>query len=131
MKKGTYILIIQLNQDCNIEVGSLEELHLHEGYYCYIGSAFSPGGLKRVQRHKQVSSGENENIQWHIDYLNSHNKAEIIKVEKFIEQKIECELANKLEGEDIDGFGSSDCSCRSHLQYFENKSEISDNIKRY
>ena len=32
--------------------------------------------------------------------------------------KIECVLAHALHGEEIPGFGCSDCSCRSHLFYY-------------
>lgn len=117
MKKGTYILSIQVAQNKKIKIGAIGEIKFDSGIYKYIGSAFGPGGFKRIERHKDVSQGKNENIRWHIDYLNSDSDSKIIEVEKFPEQKIECQLAQKIAGEPIKKFGCSDCKCKSHLFY--------------
>lgn len=128
MKKGTYILLIKLNKDSNIKIGALGNIEFKKGYYTYIGSAFGPGGFKRIERHKNVSNGGNKNIRWHIDYLNSHPDTEVVEIKKFPEKKIECKLAEELKGKSIAKFGSSDCKCGSHLKYFKDKIKLSNII---
>lgn len=124
MKQGTYILSIKLDKKKAIEVGALGEIDFERGIYKYIGSAFGPGGFKRIERHQQVSQGENENIRWHIDYLSSDPDSKIIEVDKFPDEKIECQLAQKLEGKPVEKFGCSDCKCESHLKYSPENSNL-------
>jgi Uri superfamily endonuclease len=59
---------------------------------------------------------------WHIDYLLPH--AKILAIHAFKASKEwECRLSKKLAGLEgarviMEGFGSSDCGCTSHLYYF-------------
>lgn len=117
--KGSYILLIELNSDSEIEVGG-EEKHLDKGFYTYFGSAFGPGGLKRIDRHKEVSKGKRDVRHWHIDYLSGLEDSNIIEAIKFPEKDLECELAQEA-GQKVENFGSTDCSCRSHLGYFPDR----------
>ncbi|MFB6115543.1 MAG: DUF123 domain-containing protein [Candidatus Nanohalobium sp.] len=121
MRKGSYILLVELEEDFRIEIGGDEKL-LKKGFYTYFGSAFGPGGLKRIKRHREVSKGEREVRHWHIDYLTGLEVSEIIESVKFPQQDIECELASEAENY-VENFGSTDCSCGSHLSYFNSRQE--------
>jgi len=113
---GTYILVIHNNQKQKIEIGNLGRVNFEKGYYCYIGSAMQ-NLTKRVDRHKRKI----KNHHWHIDYL-----LDKTKIHKSIEirsnEKLECIVANgvkKISDGEIKNFGSSDCSCNSHLFFFK------------
>lgn len=116
MTKGSYILLIELDEDTEIELGTGPKL-LEKGFYTYFGSAFGPGGLKRIDRHKEVSSGEREVRHWHIDYLTGLESSELVEAVKFPEKDIECDLSSEADRK-VEDFGSTDCSCFSHLAYF-------------
>jgi len=112
--KGTYILIIELNDEEKIVVGSLGEITFGRGIYAYVGSAMGPGGIVgRVLRHLR----RNKKKFWHIDYL--LDKARIIRIIVFkSEERLECKIAEEMRRyglKYIPRFGSSDCRCPSHL----------------
>jgi Uri superfamily endonuclease len=116
--RGTYCLIISLPSAVRTKIGSLGVCEFNPGIYVYIGSALS-GIEKRVGRHKSASKKK----RWHIDFLLA--KAEIVGVIAIpsSEKSVECAIARLLLGcEDasitVKGFGSSDCTCDSHLVYF-------------
>lgn len=58
--KGTYVLQIVVDERITITVGALGSIAFDPGSYAYVGSAFGPGGLVRVERHREVSSGKRE-----------------------------------------------------------------------
>ncbi|MFB6077265.1 MAG: DUF123 domain-containing protein, partial [Candidatus Nanohaloarchaea archaeon] len=66
---GTYTLVVQVDQDLTREVGALGNIRFSSGWYAYTGSAMGPGGLQRVERHREVAAGEREVRHWHIDHL--------------------------------------------------------------
>jgi Uri superfamily endonuclease len=68
--KGAYTLVINLDSDTEIDVGSLGSILFPRGSYLYIGSAIN-GIEGRVTRHLRKT----KKIHWHIDYL--LKKAEI------------------------------------------------------
>lgn len=115
---GTYVLVIYLQKRKKIGIGRLGTFSFHRGYYLYIGSAFGPGGLNsRIRRHLQRTKKHH----WHIDYLAA---AATIKEVWFSSNsdKYECRWTNILKGISelqllVPDFGSSDCSCHSHLFY--------------
>jgi Uri superfamily endonuclease len=116
--RGTYCLMISLPQKSKIKVGSLGTFEFEAGLYSYVGSALS-GIEARVGRHKSKVKKK----RWHIDYLLA--KADVMSVIAVPSDKkaVECAVAKMLlECEDaivpLRGFGSSDCSCRSHLIFF-------------
>jgi len=111
--RGTYILFLRLPFSVPIIVGSLGKIEFKRGYYAYIGSAM--GGLEqRIERHLR----QEKTIHWHIDYLLLRALVyDVIVVEG--EERRECQVAAELAEHlpFVEGFGSSDCSCRSHLFY--------------
>ncbi|MFB6174783.1 MAG: DUF123 domain-containing protein [Candidatus Nanohalobium sp.] len=117
--KGSYTLLIELEEDTKIELGTGPK-HLEKGFYIYFGSAFGTGGLKRVQRHREVSSGKRDVKHWHIDYLTGLESSELLEALKFPEKDIECDLAGEAD-EKVEAFGSTDCSCNSHLAFFPDR----------
>ncbi len=119
--KGYYILLIKVNKNIKMKVGSLGLTRFKEGYYIYIGSAHGPGGLRaRIRRHlKKI-----KNPYWHIDYLLMDKDVFIEAIWYFLakespfdlESLISKNLNNLLDF--IKGFGCSDKpSDLSHLYY--------------
>ena len=113
MLKGVYILIIQIDEDTEVNVGALGRLTFKKGLYAYVGSAQN-NLEQRVKRHL----GKEKRRFWHIDYLLSNDAAKVVEVfQKRADRTEECAITGVIgeRGESIDGFGSSDCSCKSHL----------------
>lgn len=113
--RGAYLLLIKMESEKEVTAGKLGSTCLPPGYYIYVGSAM--GGIsKRLARHAR----KRKQKRWHIDYL--VNEADAVKSIPFISSDyLECELAGKLQEiavRPVEGFGSSDCSCRAHLYYF-------------
>ena len=112
--RGTYVLVFELLHVVETPRGTFK------GRYCYVGSAFGPGGLSpRIRRHLRRS----KTLKWHIDHLTSSEYFRSLAVFASPE-RAECEtastLASVLQGHP--GFGSSDCSCPSHLFNLGNRS---------
>ena len=111
--KGVYVLIIQVSNDAAVQVGALGKLTFKKGLYAYVGSA--QGNLEqRVKRHLR----REKRRFWHVDYLLGNDAAKVIEVfYKQADKTEECAVAKAIgeRGESIDGFGSSDCRCKSHL----------------
>ncbi len=117
--KGTYIIILHLPEEKNIEVGNLGKFRFTKGYYAYVGSAFGNGGLQqRISHH----ISESENPHWHVDYLRKYAQP----VEVWFTNSIKnmehtwVKVLTNMPGGNffLNGFGSSDCNCVSHLYYF-------------
>jgi len=119
--KGTYCLLIDLNRKKSIEIGKKGEIQFKKGVYVYVGSALN--SLEgRIRRHLR----KNKKMHWHVDYLLDNSSSGIIDVFYNADGvKRECELAKEISinGEEIEGFGCSDCKCQAHLFYFQNKSQ--------
>ncbi len=123
---GTYVLIFLNTRNFWAQVGQLGRVEIPPGHYLYVGSAFGPGGLKsRVARHARKKKVH----RWHIDYLRPHFDLESVWF-TYAPAKLECSWVQSLP--DIGGrclvprFGASDCSCESHLFFFDKKPEIAD-----
>jgi len=115
---GSYLLIIECEQSTEITVGALGNLAFEAGLYGYVGSAFGPGGLSRVDRHRRIAAGDHDVRHWHVDYLLGAEATRLVAVETFVDRDVECTLATALSKADcrhVDAFGSSDCDCVSHL----------------
>ena len=111
--KGSYILIIKLKKEEEIQIGKLSKIHFKDGFYVYVGSGLN-GLDSRINRHLR----KNKKKHWHIDYFLDFS--EIIKI--FYKESItksECKLAKVFEKNlfFVPGFGCSDCKCKSHLFY--------------
>ncbi|RZN63185.1 DUF123 domain-containing protein [Methanonatronarchaeum sp. AMET6-2] len=112
-EKGIYTLIIQC-QETTIQVGALGPLNFN-GTYLYVGSALGPGGLKRIKRHIEVSTGERDVERWHVDYLLKNSRL-VGYAYTETTRDVECDVARNLDkGNAVKSFGCSDCSCKSHL----------------
>ncbi len=111
--KGTYLLVMEIQDGTSLKVGKLGWVAFRKGCYVYVGSALN-GLEQRISRHLRSK----KKIHWHIDYLLPSAK----KVSVFYKegtQKEECEIAHELTKvlRGSPGFGCSDCSCQSHLFY--------------
>jgi len=111
--KGTYIVIIKLEEEKTIQIGKLGKILFKKGFYVYVGSAFN-GLRQRIDRHLR----KNKKIHWHIDYFLNFSEVKGVLF-KESETKQECNIATILEKHlfSISGFGCSDCRCKSHLFY--------------
>lgn len=116
--KGAYILIIRLDRERTIRVGK-RRINFRKGFYCYVGSAMN-SIEKRIERHKR----KNKKMHWHIDYLLKHSR--IVGVKMFKSRtRNECRISKQIAKKadrSVDGFGCSDCKCKSHLHYFRKNS---------
>lgn len=115
-KKGSYVLILRNNTAQTIHVGRLGALNFREGFYAYAGSAM--GGLsKRASRYLK----EIKNPFWHIDAIMPRFKLTNLWLFPSNTRQ-ECQIARLLsqasDTPPIRGFGSSDCTCLTHLFYF-------------
>ncbi len=109
---GSYIIILYVKKAIIVNIGKIGRIDFKKGYYLYVGSA-KTNLAKRIERHKR----RKKKIFWHIDYL--RDKAEFyasIPILSIVH--LECHIADRLKGIadwTIDRFGSSDCSCETHL----------------
>ena len=105
---GLYLLILRLDRDLDLTIGALVRCLLRPGFYCYVGSAMGPGGLRaRVMRHYRCTdcgtSGKKKRLHWHIDFVLEHaelratiplllpvpeNSAENVSTEELIEETV-------------------------------------------
>jgi Uri superfamily endonuclease len=117
MDKGIYGLVFQ-NPTCTVRVGALGKVTFSKGWHIYVGSALGSGGLVRLERHITLSRNKDKPPKWHVDWL-SVNPTFCLRftIHALTEERLECRLARALGGETVRRFGSSDCSCSSHLFY--------------
>lgn len=111
--KGCYVLLIRLEKDKTIRVGSLGLVHFKAGFYAYVGSGLN--SLEpRIRRH--ITRAKNKRLRWHIDYLREKAKVMEVYYSQTLERK-ECAIAKHLSEhmENVKHFGSGDCKCESHL----------------
>jgi Uri superfamily endonuclease len=117
VKKGSYVLLLELNNSQNIRIGKKGIMEFQPGYYVYVGSAMN-GLDQRLHRHMKSE----KKYHWHIDYLLEY--AHLVDAYyKEHRKKEECSLA-ALFSKTVDiipGFGCSDCHCTSHLFYGNRK----------
>ncbi len=109
---GSYILILHSADDLLLPVGSLGEVPFRQGYYIYAGSA-KKNLMKRIQRHLK----KRKKFFWHIDYLRDHADrclALPVRSSTPLEHNLAGALG-KISDWSVPGFGSSDCSCKTHL----------------
>lgn len=126
--KGSYVLVVRLQQALEVRVGKIGLLEFPEGYYLYFGSALN--GLDgRIQRHLRAD----KILKWHIDYLTS--VAPVTEVWSIADDaRWECvwaQLALNQAGvtAPAKGFGSSDCKCHTHLVRTTSRRKV-DGLRR-
>jgi Uri superfamily endonuclease len=121
------VLIIQVDKKVDVNVGALGKLTFEKGLYAYVGSA-QANLEQRIKRHL----GKEKRLFWHIDYLLNDSATRIVKVlYKQADRIEECELAEVIgeRGEPVDGFGCSDCSCKSHLFRIEDYRFLQESMR--
>ena len=115
--KGSYALVLRLDEPRPLRIGRLGSSVLPVGCYVYCGSAL--GGLRgRIERHQRVE----KRLHWHVDYLLEAARLTEVWVAR-TSIRLECSLAAYLLGcseasAPVRGFGSSDCRCPSHLLHW-------------
>ena len=127
---GTYTLLIDLPAATTVDVGALGEQRLHAGGYAYTGSAFGTGGFSRVDRHARIARGEHDVRHWHVDYLLGAPESRLTEVVRSDGIDVECSVAERLPEGPIDGFGASDCGCRSHLTWTDEVESLAGRVER-
>jgi len=113
--KGAYVLLIGIWRPITIEVGSLGRVHFKQGIYAYVGSALN-NLESRIARHLS----REKSIHWHIDSLTVSRYATIhhivvTQTTRRVECKVSRMIASLPFSVPVPNFGSSDCSCNSHL----------------
>ncbi|OPY37514.1 MAG: hypothetical protein A4E35_01430 [Methanoregula sp. PtaU1.Bin051] len=117
MDKGIYCLVFR-NPACTVRVGALGEIRFRAGWHIYVGSALGSGGLKRLERHVRLAKNRDHAPKWHVDYILTDPRFLLsYAVLAHSNERLECPIAEAIGGECVPHFGSSDCSCLSHLLY--------------
>jgi sugar fermentation stimulation protein A len=110
--RGSYLLILKLKQKKTITIGKMGGIVFPPGYYIYVGSAMT-NLTARVERHRRLR----KNHHWHIDYLRQEAEFQTaLPVRSSV--SLECPMAEAMEriaDWTIPDFGSSACSCSTHL----------------
>lgn len=127
MDKGIYCLVFH-NPACTVRIGALGEIAFGNGWHIYVGSALGSGGLSRLNRHIALSEEKDKRPKWHVDYLLTSDAFPLrYAVFAITSLRLECLVASALGGENVSGFGCSDCACSSHLFY--RKTNPADEIR--
>lgn len=119
---GTYALILSAAADHLIQIGRLGQLHVHAGFYVYVGSAFGPGGVRaRLAHHCRPAARPH----WHIDYLRvvAHPTAVWYTYDTLRREHQWAAVWQRTRGASIplQRFGASDCPCASHLYFLSTR----------
>lgn len=107
----TYCLYIRVARRAVIEPGRLGARSIERGWYVYTGSA-----VRNMAGRLRHHLGPVRSPRWHIDWLLSHEAAEVEHV--VLEAAPECSVNAAHDGRVvIPRFGASDCAagCGSHL----------------
>ena len=64
MKKGCYLLLMDLKENQYISIGKTGKHFFKKGYYVYVGSALN-GLQQRIHRHLRTQ----KKMYWHIDFF--------------------------------------------------------------
>jgi len=118
-RPGIYMLILEILEDIEVNVGRLGTLGFDKGIYMYVGSARGPGGLRaRLTRHCRGPT----RTKWHIDYLTSNSN---VRVTAAVIAEANLDLEEVIAGgmlrkeycirPAIKGFGSTDKTSYTHL----------------
>jgi Uri superfamily endonuclease len=120
--KGVYTILVNSSPIVLVNVGRLGRFEF-SGLYAYTGSAQGRGNSSlngRVSRHLRLR--KEKRVRWHIDYLLAHPfvKVEGAALSTTTIKSKECQVSKNIFdlAESLPparGFGSSDCSCESHL----------------
>jgi Uri superfamily endonuclease len=127
MKKGAYLLYLDLQQCLTIKAGKLKPYILPAGKYVYVGSA-TKGMDQRLARHRRLADQKCGKLHWHIDFLLVHPYVRL-EGEKKLGRSRECVVSQKIASLPettipAPRFGSTDCraGCKTHLYRIKDKS---------
>ena len=112
---GDYLFLLRLPEAAAIPVGSLGTIPFSAGYYLYVGSA-RRGLTARLKRHLH----QHGKPHWHIDYLKDFACSRLaipIRSSDSLEHEL-AQAVDRIADGRVTAFGSSDCSCPSHLFRF-------------
>lgn len=118
MRKGTYILLIEIPKNTVFSVGKLGDIHVEKGVLLYVGSGMN-GIEQRLRRHFAHAKKR----YWHIDYVTALYPP---KLAFFVESinKLEDAVASILCDypgvKPINNFGASDSKLNTHLFWVPN-----------
>jgi sugar fermentation stimulation protein A len=117
---GIYHLVLRTAGRQRLRIGALGWGEFRAGYYGYTGSARA-GFAGRVGRHLRAK----KKLRWHIDYLLARARITEVWLKG---GRAECEAHRRIgrlaAGEVcVTKFGSSDCSCASHLWRYSRRPE--------
>lgn len=110
--RGSYIIILKLARERKLQIGSLGDVTFRKGFYLYVGSAMQ-GLSQRIARHRRLTKKKH----WHVDHLREHAEF-VAAIPVRSSRNLECSIAGELRtiaGWQVQGFGSSDCTCSTHL----------------
>lgn len=110
--RGSYIIILELQNEVVVDIGKLGSVSFSKGFYLYVGSAMNALS-KRIERHRRLR----KRPHWHIDHLRHHARLHAVLPIRSSD-RLECLIAdsvNEIAEWSIRGFGCSDCECESHL----------------
>ncbi len=114
--RGTYILILHLENSSRLRIGRLGTFDFPAGYYAYVGSAFGPGGLRGRLSHHLAPV---KKAHWHIDYLRQAAVPREVwyTVSETVYEHDWAARLQALPGAQVPAprFGASDCHCTTHL----------------
>lgn len=127
---GTYSLVVSLAEPTVAEVGSLGEVAFDAGWYAYAGSAQGPGGFARLERHAEVAADERDVDHWHVDTLLGLPESTVELDFRTEGADRECDVAAETAGHAIEGFGTTDCDCGSHLHFSPRRDVLVASLKR-
>jgi sugar fermentation stimulation protein A len=115
--RGSYLIVLELVKDKKINVGKLGTILFKKGFYVYVGSAMV-NLTSRIERHQRLR----KTFHWHIDFL--RDSADFLcSFAIRSSDRLECEIArsvSKIAQWSVKEFGSSDCTCATHLFGFTN-----------
>lgn len=124
---GSYTLLLALPETATLAVGALGEHRFPAGADAYTGSALGSGGSARVDRHHRVARGDHDVRHWHAGFLTGHPAADLVDVVTATADA-ECRVARALLPGPAEGFGASDCGCRSHLAHAASVAALSERV---
>ncbi len=110
--RGSYLLILNMKRNRKIDVRKLGKVEFRKGFYIYVGSAMA-NLSKRMERHRRLRKQHH----WHIDELRAAAEFHSVLAIRSSD-RLECEIAkglSRIAEWSIPGFGSTDCSCNTHL----------------
>jgi Uri superfamily endonuclease len=121
-KPGTYALVLKSTKTATVRIGKLGSLQLQPGFYVYVGSAHGPGGLHARLAHHLEPTGR---PHWHVDYLRQHTKPQEVWFccDRTLWEHRWAHCLGMQRGASVPlaGFGSSDCTCETHLFFFRSR----------